>query len=205
MIAGDLVGYQDPRYAGRLLDLVERTIPCGDAAFSETVARMHHRLLAYKDEYEVARLMRSPDGLAEALALTGGDASSIGWHLRPPALRAFGRKFRFGARSAPLFAVLARGKRLRGGRLDPFGRTDLRRLERSMPGEYEDAIGRVIAAVHAGRIGLDRAREIAALPDSVRGFEDLKARRAAAYRAVLATALAEEVDPAVSGRGRDTV
>ena len=191
MLAADLVDYQNEGYAQRFLELVGRAAAAGDEDFTDAVARMFHKLLAYKDEYEVARLMRSPDGLAPARALTGG-SSSITWHLHPPAVQAVGihRKLRFRQRSAPLFAVLKRGKRLRGTRLDPFGRTELRRLERQLPVEYESAIDRVLTALHADTISLERATEIAALPDQVRGYENLKLRRAADYRAQLANALA---------------
>lgn len=190
--AADLVAYQDAAYADRYLDLVERAVGAGDDQFTDTVARMFHKLLAYKDEYEVARLMRSPDGLVAAADLTGGSLATARWHLHPPALRAagIGRKLRFGNRSAALFDVLARGKRLRGTRLDPFGRAELRRLERQLPVEYEAAVDRLVAAVATGRIGVTDAAEIAALPDQVRGYEQLKMRRAATYRAELAEALA---------------
>ena len=163
----------------------------GDAEFAGAVAGMFHKLLAYKDEYEVARLMRSPDGLAPALALTDGSASSVSWQLHPPMLRALGmrRKLRFRHRSAPIFAALARGKRLRGTPLDPFGRSALRRLERELPAEYESAVEQLVTALADDRITAERATEIAGLPDQVRGYEDLKIRRAGEYRAQLAAAL----------------
>jgi indolepyruvate ferredoxin oxidoreductase len=192
MLATDLIGYQNERYASRFLDLVERTVVVADTQFTETVARMFHKLLAYKDEYEVARLMRSPDGLAPAVELADGDRSKISWHLHPPTLRAMGvgRKLRFAWRTGAVFTALARGKRLRGSRLDPFGRGELRAVERALPDEYEAAIGQLLAALARGAVAVDRATEIAALPDAVRGFEDLKLRRAADYRAALAAALA---------------
>ena len=192
MLAADLVGYQNEAYAERFLKLVEHAVVTHDADFTDTVARMFHKLLAYKDEYEVARLMRSPDGLAPALAMTGGSTSPIAWQLHPPTMRALGigRKLRFRQRSAPLFAALSRGKRLRGTPLDPFGRSELRRLERALADEYEAAVERVIAASAGDRITIARATEIAGLPDQVRGYEDLKVRRAAEYRSQLQAALA---------------
>jgi indolepyruvate ferredoxin oxidoreductase len=192
LLAADLIAYQNEGYAERFLSLVERAAATGDHALTDTVARMFHKLLAYKDEYEVARLMRSPDGLAPARALAGG-TSSVTWHLHPPTTQALGidRKLRFGRHSTPLFAALACGKRLRGTRLDPFGRTELRRLERELPVEYESAIDRVLALVTTNTISFEQATEIAALPDQVRGYEDLKLRRAADYRSQLETALAE--------------
>jgi indolepyruvate ferredoxin oxidoreductase len=192
VLAADLVGYQSEVYAERFLKLVERATATGDHTFADTVAAMFHKLLAYKDEYEVARLMRSPDGLAPALALAG-DTASVTWHLQPPATQALGidRKLRFRQRTAPLFAALERGKRLRGTRFDPFGRTELRRLERALPVEFEAAMDRVLALVTTNTISFEQATEIAALPDQVRGYEELKLRRAAEYRAQLASTLAE--------------
>ena len=192
VLAADLVGYQDHGYADRFLRLVERAAGVGDDAFVDTVARMFHKLLAYKDEYEVARLMRSPDGLAPVAQLTGGSLSSLTWHLHPPTTRALGmgRKLRFGRRSAPVFALLARGKRLRGTPFDPFGRSELRRLERAVAAEYETAVVRLIASIAAGDVSVQRATEIAGLPQQVRGYEDLKARRVSEYRTELAAALA---------------
>jgi indolepyruvate ferredoxin oxidoreductase len=154
---------------------------------------MFHKLLAYKDEYEVARLMRSADGLAPAAEVTGGSLETVRWHLHPPSMRAIGfdRKLRFRNRSARLFDVLASGKRLRGTALDPFGRSELRRLERQLPSEYESAIARVVAALTNTTISGEQATQIAWLPDQVRGYEDLKIRRAAEYRAQLERSIAE--------------
>jgi indolepyruvate ferredoxin oxidoreductase len=192
VLAADLVGYQNKAYAERFLTLVERSSATGDAEFTGAVARSFHKLLAYKDEYEVARLMRSSDGLAPAAEVTGGPLETLRWHLHPPSMRAagFDRKLRFRNRSAHLFDVLASGKRLRGTPLDPFGRTELRRLERQLPVEYESAIDRVAAAVANNTISVEQATEIACLPDQVRGYEDLKMRRADQYRAELERALA---------------
>jgi len=192
VLAADLIGYQNEGYAGRFLKLVERSAATGDASFIDAVARMFHKLLAYKDEYEVARLMGSADGLAPAVELTGGSLDTVRWHLHPPSTRAVGidRKLRFRNRSGRLFDALASGKRLRGTRFDPFGRTELRRLERNLADEYETAVDRIVAAVQNDSISVDRAIEVAELPDRVRGYEDLKLRRATEYRAELAEALA---------------
>ncbi|MGH9066857.1 MAG: DUF6537 domain-containing protein, partial [Acidimicrobiales bacterium] len=198
MLAADLVAYQDRAYAGRFLDLVERAATAGARAaagtgggdaLTQAVARGYHKLLAYKDEYEVARLMLGDDGLAAARA-AGGPGAAITWHLHPPTLKAAGvrTKTRFGPRSRPAFVALAKGKRLRGTALDPFGRSAVRRLERVLPAEYAGAIEQVSA--HLTPANLTAAVEIAALPDQVRGYEELKVRRAAAYRAELAAKLA---------------
>ena len=86
------------------------------------------------------------------------------WHLHPPMLRALGMKDKLtlGRRARPAIRALRRGKRLRGTRLDPFGRTEIRRLERALPGEYLDAMGAVYERLTADR--LDEAVAIAELP-----------------------------------------
>ena len=193
VLAADLVGYQNEDYAERFVKLVERSAATGDHDFTDAVARMFHKLLAYKDEYEVARLIRSADGLAPAAELTGGSLETARWHLHPPSMRAVGfdRKLRFRNRSARLFDVLASGKRLRGTAFDPFGRSELRRLERQLPVDYESAIAQVVAALANTTISGERATEIAWLPDQVRGYEDLKMRRAIEYKSQLELAIAD--------------
>jgi indolepyruvate ferredoxin oxidoreductase len=198
MLAGDLVAYQDRSYAGRFLDLVEEAAAAearvGEGHdFTRAVARGYHKLLAYKDEYEVARLMLGDDGLAAARAAGGPDAD-ITWHLHPPTLKAAGVKHKvaFGPWARPAFTALAAGKRVRGTALDPFGRSEVRRLERQLPVEYAGAVRRVAGALTAARLA--DAVEVAALPDQVRGYDDLKLRRAGAYRAELAARVAALAD-----------
>ena len=193
--AADLVGYQSTAYAGRFLDAVadarrhEQAVVPGSSRLTEAVARNLHKLMAYKDEYEVARLLLLPEGEQAAQAVGGPDAK-VSWHLHPPMLKALGMdsKLELGAWSKPAFAALRRGKRLRGTRLDPFGRTDMRRTEAALPGEYLDTMAGLYAELTADR--LDRAIDIARLPDLIRGYEDLKLRRIADYREAVAAALA---------------
>lgn len=194
MLTADLVAYQDRAYADRFLDLVERAA-CAEARVNDgellrlAVARGYHKLLAYKDEYEVARLMLCDDGLAAARAI-GGDHAKVLWHLHPPTLRAAGlkRKTKFGPWARPMFGALARAKRLRGTPVDPFGRAAIRVLERQLPVEYANAMEQVCH--HLTEANLATAVELAGLPDRVRGYEDLKARRAAAFRHELSEGLA---------------
>jgi indolepyruvate ferredoxin oxidoreductase len=194
LMCADLVAYQDRRYAGRWLELVERVAAAeagvgGTGDLTSAVATSYHKLLAYKDEYEVARLMLGDDGLAPARAV-GGERPRITRHLHPPALSALGvdRKVRFGPATRPAFAALARARWLRGRRLDPFGRTEVRTLERRLPVEYAAAVDAVLGRLTAA--GLPAAAELARLPDCIRGYEVLKLRRAAAYRTELAERLA---------------
>ncbi len=195
MLAGDLVAYQNAAYTERFLDLVELASGLGNAQLTETVARSFHHLLAYKDEYEVARLMLAPDGLTAARAITNAPHDKgvprVAWHLHPPMLSALGlkRKLKVSSRWSPGIKVLASAKRLRGKRLDPFGRTELRRLERELPVEFEQALTTTIDAVQKGRLTAERALVVAGLPDQVRGYESLKLRNIATYRRRLASEL----------------
>lgn len=195
MLAADLVGYQDRRYAARFLDTVERLWDRSDGLdgsdrLVEVAARSLHKLMAYKDEYEVARLMLLPE--ADALTqMVGGDDPRFRYLLHPPMLAALGmsEKMRFSGSSRPIFEALARGKRLRGTALDPFGKTEMRRLERALVTEFEDALAAVADGLTAER--MSDAIRIASLPDMVRGFEELKLRRAAEYREELTRLLGD--------------
>ncbi len=101
-------------------------------------------------------------------------------------------KIGFGARTAPAFRALRAGKRLRGTRLDPFGRTEMRRVERALPGEFLATMDTVYGALTAAN--LDQAVALAELPDMIRGYEDLKLRRVGEYRERCATLLAGYLD-----------
>ncbi len=196
MLAADLVGYQDETYARRFLDdvaraaAVERSVESSSTALTETFARGLHKLMAYKDEYEVARLMLLPEGRLTAESV-GGPGAKAAWKLHPPVLAALGRseKLTFGAWTTPAFAGLRAARRLRGSRLDPFGRTQMRRMERKLPDEYRAAMDVVFERVTPAT--LEQAVAIARLPDRVRGYEDLKLRRVAEFRAQLESSVEE--------------
>jgi indolepyruvate ferredoxin oxidoreductase len=196
----DLIGFQNRSTAEHFLDVLESvdtaergiTAERGRAADGEllsAVAVHLHKLTAYKDEYEVARLMLSEDGLAAARSVANG--GSITYRLHPPMLRALGmkQKLSISAKAAPALRALAAGKRLRGTALDPFGRADVRRLERDLITEYEDVLTEICASLNSDNLSL--AIRIASLPDIVRGYEDLKVRRVGEYRAALSEAMAE--------------
>ncbi len=189
-LAGDLIDYQNVAYAKRFLTLIEVALTLNSDEFTMAVARSSHKLMAYKDEYEVARLMLHPDGLAEADRV----GTNRRWHLHPPTLSALGRKekIEFGASSTTAFRSLAKAKRLRGTKLDPFGMTAMRRMERSLVTEFEATIRSVVAkASDVGDSSLATAIAIAQLPDMIRGYEDLKVQRVADYRVRLADLLDE--------------
>jgi indolepyruvate ferredoxin oxidoreductase len=164
----DLFGWGGRRaaegYAEALAVVAER----GDDALTLAVARGLHKLTAYKDEYEVARLHLL--GLRD---LPKG--AKVKFLLHPPLLRAMGmdRKLKLGAWFVPAFRVLRAGRRLRGTAFDPFGRAEVRRVERALPGEY---LSLVAAAPD------DVAVEVAELADVVRGYEDIKLANVERFR-----------------------
>jgi indolepyruvate ferredoxin oxidoreductase len=145
--------------------------------------------VAYKDEYEVARLLTDPDGLAAAREVAG-KRGRIAWKLHPPLLRALGMggKITIGAWASPAFRLLAKGKHLRGTPLDPFRWSLVRKLERQLAAEYVRAIDTALFSLSSSN--LDAAVALAELPDLVRGYEEIKVDRVAKYRAELKRAVA---------------
>lgn len=191
MLAADLVGYQNASYAQRFLDLVERAATHGDDGLTEAVARSYHKLLAYKDEYEVARLLLSPESKAAAEAVGGADAKAS-WRLHPPMLKALGMDSKLSVPvkiGTPAMAALAHGKRLRGTKFDPFARAEVRKVERALIEEFESSIDTVLSRLSGGTIEIVEATRIAELAMQVRGYEDRKLARAAEFRAALTLAL----------------
>jgi indolepyruvate ferredoxin oxidoreductase len=182
--ADHLRAYRDEALADRYLAFVGRF----PAELRESVARGYHKLLAIKDEYEVARLHLST--LDKAKAEFDGALRPTFW-LAPPLLPgkdAAGRpkKRAFGAWMVPVFRQLARMKHLRGTRWDVFGRTAERRMERALIAEYEGDMARALAALSPATLPL--VRELAELPLTIRGFGPVKeanAAKAAERRAAL--------------------
>jgi len=185
-----LADYQDARTARRYVnDLLtvwraERRIG-EDTAFSEAVARGLHKLTAYKDEYEVARLLTDPAFEARLAAEVPG-GTGLRYRLHPPTLKALGRqeKIAFGPWMRPVLQTLARGKALRGTPLDPFRRAPIRQLERALRDEYRALVLRLAAGLTAESYGTAVAAAEAA--DLVRGYEDVKLAGVRRYRARLA-------------------
>ncbi|MFP5333191.1 MAG: DUF6537 domain-containing protein, partial [Acidimicrobiia bacterium] len=188
-LTGDLVGHQSHRWAARFLDTLEPLVSADPGSeLTRQAARSLHKLMAYKDEYEVARLMLLPEATA-AVRSAGGKPGRARWLLHPPVLAALGvrRKVRFGSWSRPVFALLRHGKRLRGTWADPFGRPEVRRVERAMIPEFAAALQLLTAGLD--RVDYAEAVRIARLPQQVTGYEELKLRRAAVYREELARSL----------------
>jgi indolepyruvate ferredoxin oxidoreductase len=183
----ELIDYQSEAYAREYVDYVgkvraaEEAAAPGDTRLSEAVARYLFKLMAYKDEYEVARLHLKAD-LNKALAEEFPGGVKVQYNLHPPLLRALGleRKLKFGPWFDSAFRALARLKGLRGTALDPFGRAAVRRVERALPGEYRALINRALG--DPSPAGYERAVSLARLPDMVRGYEDIKLRNVARFR-----------------------
>ena len=196
-----LTAYQDAAYASRYADFVAgvRQVEdkLGGSKLSEAVARYLFKLMAYKDEYEVARLHTDPAFSAKIAAMFDGELGRdyrIVHHLAPPLLaktndkgelvkRPFGRWMRGG------MAMLARLKGLRGGPLDLFGKTEERRTERALIGEYQASITELLGGLNAANLAL--ALEIARLPEDIRGYGHVKARHLAAVRPKWARLMAQ--------------
>jgi indolepyruvate ferredoxin oxidoreductase len=195
-LANELVAYQSSALAGRFRSAVERArtaeravSPDGDD-FTRAVAENLFKVMAYKDEYEVARLLLRPEA-REAAETVSGPGARVVWHLHPPALRSMGlrRKLRLGSWARPALVVLRLARRMRGTLADPLRWSTVRRTERAMVGEYLAAVDRLIAGLDAEHLAA--AVEIAEMPQQVRGYEHLKMERAAAYRTALARRLDE--------------
>jgi indolepyruvate ferredoxin oxidoreductase len=152
-----------------------------DSRLSEAVARYLFKLMAYKDEYEVARLHLKAD-LGRRLADEFPGGVRVQYNLHPPLLRALGltRKLKFGTWFDGAFRALSGMKGLRGTALDPFGRAEVRRVERALPGEYRGLIERALQGL--SRDTYERAVRAARLPDLIRGYEDIKLRNVEKYR-----------------------
>ncbi len=183
--ADHLAAYQGPALAARYRRFLDGV---ADPALRAAIAKGYHKLLAYKDEYEVARLHLAT--MDKAREQFDGDFA-VEFHLAPPLLPGRGadgrpRKRRFGAWMVPVFRMLARMKVLRGTAFDPFGHTAERRMERALIAQYETDMNRVLPALDGQT--RDAILELALLPLSIRGFGPVKeanARAAAARRAEL--------------------
>jgi len=197
--ADSLVAYQGEALARRYRALVERAAraererACGLEGLAETVARAYYRLLACKDEYEVARLYT--DGRFERrLAETFGAVPRLELHLAPPLiarrdpLTGRPRKRAYGPWVLGALRLLARLRWLRGTPLDPFGYSAERRLERRLRRDYEALVEELCAGLDPASHAL--AVELAAVPLAVRGFGPVKARAAEAAEARQAELLA---------------
>ena len=193
--AEELTAYQDAAYARRYTDFVARVraaeAPLGSEALTDAVARNYFKLLAYKDEYEVARLFADPAFRAGIDARFEGEYT-LRFHLAPTFLARpdpdSGRikKKVFGPWMETALRWLAKARRLRGTPFDPFGYHPERKAERALIAQYEADIGALLGGLDAE--GLRRAVALARLPEEIRGFGHVKAwsmKKAAEKRAAL--------------------
>jgi indolepyruvate ferredoxin oxidoreductase len=187
-----LSDYQSAAYAKRYRDIVERVRAAeaakapGETGLSEAVAKYLFKLMAYKDEYEVARLFT--DGAFEKQVAAAFDGKlRYEFHLAPPLLAKKDpstgrpRKMSFGPWIKPVFGVLAKFKFLRGTPLDPFGYSEERKLERKLIADYVANLEELIATLTPQNRAL--AVAVASIPEKIRGFGPIKPRSVTAAKA----------------------
>jgi indolepyruvate ferredoxin oxidoreductase len=192
--AQQLAAYQHGAWAERYLRMMgqvqtaTRAASLSDEALALTVARSLHKLMAYKDEYEVARLFSIAAFQAQLDAQFEGDYR-LAFHMSPPAFfkGADGqapRKVQLGSWMRPVLRLLAKGKALRGTFLDPFGYSTERRLERVLIGQFEARVHEVLTDVlpQADAAQLQMLQQLLALPLAMRGFGHVKLRNIEAAR-----------------------
>jgi indolepyruvate ferredoxin oxidoreductase len=184
-----LTAYQDAAYAATYKAYVDKVraaeAPLSSTRLAEAVARYLFKLMAYKDEYEVARLHTDPAFSDKIASMFEGDYKLV-HHLAPPAIAKKNErgelvKQPFGPWMRSAFGWLAKMKGLRGTAFDPFGRSAERKTERALIGEYRASIDELLAVLDAAKLPL--AVEIARIPEEIRGYGHVKERHLAAARA----------------------
>jgi indolepyruvate ferredoxin oxidoreductase len=202
-----LTGYQNASYAADYKAYVEK-VRAAEATLgsttrlTEAVARYLFKLMAYKDEYEVARLHTDPAFTAKIADMFEGEVKLV-HHLAPPAIAKRNDKGElvkqpFGPWMRTAFGWLAKMKGLRGTALDPFGKTEERKTERALIGEYRAAIDELLAGLATARLPL--ALEIARIPEEIRGYGHVKERHLKAARAKWARLTAQWRGPGATER-----
>ncbi|MEZ5660389.1 MAG: DUF6537 domain-containing protein [Burkholderiaceae bacterium] len=200
--AAELIAYQGRalarHYLRRVAEVrrVESALVGDRTELSAAVARNLYKLMAVKDEYEVARLLLDPAERARIEGLFGAGAR-VTWHLHPTILRRLGlpRKARLGPWFRPVLQILRAARRLRGSPLDLFARTGIRATERALLGHYERLIDAVLSSLEASRYR--QATALLDAPDEIRGYDEVKQRSISAYLlSVRAQARALGIEPA---------
>lgn len=184
----ELLRYQGEHYARRYAQEVEHVRAAeaeriGSCGIAEEYARQLFKTMAYKDEYEVARLQLDPSFEAQLREQFGEDAR-YSYLLHPPFLRALGldRKLRLSSTWAkPVLRLLCMMRLVRGTKLDPFGYAKVRREERALIDDYVSSVRRALGSLTPKTAPL--VAELASLPEWVRGYEELKLRSMENYRA----------------------
>tara|TARA_B100001996_G_scaffold43757_1_gene31593 strand:- start:39 stop:1067 length:1029 start_codon:yes stop_codon:yes gene_type:complete len=186
LLSIDLLGYQSNKLAEEYLEVVAKAVRASESLGSEhdrdelveAVVRGMHKLIAYKDEYEVARLFSLAEIQSEIKKVPQSSGQAL-WHFHPPFLRALGlkRKLKLPYKVAlPLMRLLAKGKFLRGTPFDLFGLAEVRKTERKIRDQYRIEITRALDVLQENN--RHQVLALASLPTDVRGFEDIKLRRA---------------------------
>ncbi len=198
-----LTAYQNAAYAGEYQAFVDKVRAAENTVgtttkLTEAVARYLFKLMAYKDEYEVARLHTDAAFAARIDGMFEGDYRVV-HHLAPPAFAKTNEKGelvkkRYGPWMRQAFGVLAKLKGLRGTALDPFGRTEERRTERALIGEYRACIDELLGGLTAEKLAL--AVDIARIPEGIRGYGHVKERQLKAARAQWNQLMAQWRSPA---------
>ena len=183
----DLTRYQNAAYAARYTAFV-REVETRQPALAEAVARNLYKLMSYKDEYEVARLLTNPEREAQIRGMWE-QVESIGYNIHPPLLRAMGlkKKMKLGSWFRAPLRMLASLKGLRGTPFDPFGYAAVRREERALIGWYEQLVRDCLDRATAENLPL--AQEIVALPAQIRGYEQIKLASVGKVKALAAEKL----------------
>ena len=201
-----LSDYQNARYGrrygslvGRVREAEEKAVP-GSTALTDAVARSLFKLMAYKDEYEVARLYTNGHFEKQVASAFEGDNLRYEFHMAPPILAkkdpvtGLPRKMSFGPWMLKAMGVLAKFRRLRGTPLDVFGYNHERRTERQLVREFEGLIAEIVAKLDAGNHAA--AVGLAGIPQKIRGFGHVKERNLKAAKAEEADLLAKfRADP----------
>ncbi|GGF45619.1 indolepyruvate ferredoxin oxidoreductase [Aliidongia dinghuensis] len=201
----DLTRYQNAAYAERYAALVRRVVQAeaervpGRTGLGEAVARNLYKLMAYKDEYEVARLYTDGEFLQKLHERFEGDFT-LQFHLAPPLLAerhsttGHLMKKTYGPWMLKAFGLLAHFKGLRGTLWDPFGRSEERRAERRLIGEYVAVVEEILSRLGADNHGT--ALELARIPERIRGFGHVKEANMAEAKRAEAALLAQFRSPA---------
>ncbi len=181
----DIIEYQNQKCAEGYLSIVAATVERSkelsnkksSVELVETVVRNMHKLITYKDEYEVARLFILPEIKQEMLGMPQSSGKAT-WHFHPPFLRSMGlnRKLKvpYGL-ALPVMRLLSKAKAIRGTRFDLFGYAEIRKIERQIRDEYQKEIGEALKVLTENNF--DQVLTLAALPQNVRGFEHIKLER----------------------------
>jgi indolepyruvate ferredoxin oxidoreductase len=173
-----LTAYQNAAYAQEYKTFVDRVAVKGNQALTEAVAKYLYKLMAYKDEYEVARLHTDTTFLDKIAAQFEGDYQ-LHYHLAPPLISKKDNhghlvKQKFGPAMLTGFKILAKLKGLRGTAFDVFGKTAERKMERALIGQYKASIEEVLQHLNADNASL--ALEIARIPELIKGYGHVKER-----------------------------